>query len=116
MFDTIFIKTFNLVGCRNTLSKDLYIKKTNKKKHKLVHTFENKYLGYRYKIIHYYNDEKQIRKTVNKLKKGHYTEEIGFNKIKYEYNKDGLLKRMRFHLEEFHYKRNDFLILLFEYR
>ena len=115
--DTFFVRKFSIDDCSSSVLNECFIKKKRIKKSKLIHVIEHKYSGNRYKLIHYYNSKKQIFKTINKQKKGFSVEKyIAFKKIKYEYNKDGLLIKTRFYLDGFTLNKNGTIIVLYSYK
>ena len=112
--DTSLVKTIHLNECKISFLNEAFIKKSKHKKHKTIHIIEEKYTGNTFKLIHIFNADGQIKKTKNKLKKGDYSKDFAFNKIKYFY-KDGLLVKLNFYLTEYKFNNKDFISIEFRY-
>ena len=116
--DTVFIKKISLTLRDNTILSNSIIKKERAKKGKLIHIIEHKYTGNRYKLTHYYDSKSFIYKTTNQLKKGfNYENSMAFDKIKYTYNKEGLLIKANYYLKDYTLEnKKSFLSILYSYK
>lgn len=114
--DTVFVKKINLKSCNEYINEDFEIKKSRVKSNKIKQVIEFKYSGNKYKLKHYFNSKDQISKTTNKLIKGSINSDWAFSKIRYYYDKEGLLHRAIINLRDFKIDGKENLFLIFKHQ